>query len=96
MSGVRGRHPNERIEQAHPILFRHAAGNMDGVLHDVTALAAVVARWRSIHEINPIPSLERRLVGKMSKPDRKETFERAVGRHPGAADRFPMGGATLR
>ena len=69
---------------------------MDGVLHNMTALAAVVPSWWPVPEVSPIPSLERRLVGEMPKPDRKETFELAVGRHPGAADRFPMGGATLR
>jgi hypothetical protein len=32
----------------------------------------------------------------MAKTNRKQALELAVGGHPGTADSFPMGGATLR
>ena len=69
---------------------------MNRVLHNVTALAAVVPSWESVLEVNPVPAFERRLVCEVPKSDREETLKIAVGRDPGAADCFPVGCATLR
>lgn len=51
--------------------------------------------WAEL-EIDPVPALERSAVGKVSKSDWEQALEFTVGCYPGAANSFPVVGATLR
>lgn len=78
------------------ILAWHLAFDLDGIFHDMTAFRpAVPPRW-SKFEADPVPPLEGAVVRQVPKPDREQTLEFAVGRDPGAANRFPVLRATLR
>jgi len=89
-----GRH--ERAEKRRSILRRHAAVHGDAVFHHMAALRTTIAGRRPELEIDPVPALERSAVGKVSKSDWEQALEFTVGCYPGAADSFPVVGATLR
>lgn len=95
-SGFRHRLRHEWIKEGGSIFARHATVPLDRFFGDMAAFATIVACRSAILEIHPIPTLEGRLIGKLAESHWIKPLELAAGSHPGAADRFPVRGTTLR
>jgi hypothetical protein len=62
----------------------------------MATLTAIITGRAPILELDEVPSAKRTILCQMTKADGKKAFELAFGCNPGTADRFPVGGATLR